>query len=201
MRPIPGRSAATSATNSSSSPIPARAAVYCDRALARDRHPRRRGRLRRRPRADVSSTGPASMPRPTKCTIRQACPIPADELVTRAASRSARSFISATSIRGRWAPLSTGPDGEAVRARNGLLRHRRVAPGRRADRSEPRRCRHHLAGERRAVPRRPDQSAPGRRRAAARPPTTSTANCSPPGSRCSTTTATNPRAPNSRRWI
>ena len=62
----------------------------------------------------------------------------------------------------------------AGRARDGLLRHRRVAPRRRADRGEPRRCRHHLAGERGAVPGRADQSARRRRSAAAPPPTSST---------------------------
>jgi hypothetical protein len=48
-------------------------------------------------------------------------------------------------------------------ARNGVLRHRRVASGRRADRSKPRRCRDNLAAERCAVPPRPDQSAARRR--------------------------------------
>ena len=86
-------------------------------------------------------------------------------------------------------------------ARDGILRHWCVAARRRADRSEPRRCWHHLAGKRRAVPRRSDQSSRRPTSAAAKPPTASTANCSPPGSRCSTTTATNPRAPNSRQWI
>ena len=36
-------------------------------------------------------------------------------------------------------------------SRDGQLRRGRVAPGRRGDRGEPRRCRHHLAGQRRAV--------------------------------------------------
>src|SRR6267378_3601342 len=55
-------------------------------------------------------------------------------------------------------------------ARNGLLRHRRVAPGRRADRGPPRRRRYHLAGKRRAVPPRADQPAPGRRQMPRRSP-------------------------------
>ena len=47
--------------------------------------------------------------------------------------------------------------------RDGLLRHRRVAPGRRHHRGEPRRRRHHLAGKRRAVRGRAHQSARRRR--------------------------------------
>src|SRR6266853_1218428 len=47
--------------------------------------------------------------------------------------------------------------------RDGLLRHRRLAPRRRHHRGEPRRQGHHLAGGGRAVPRRPHQSARRRR--------------------------------------
>jgi prolyl-tRNA synthetase len=45
----------------------------------------------------------------------------------------------------------------------GQLRHRRVAPGRRDHRGQPRRCRDRLARERRAVPGRADQHARRRR--------------------------------------
>ena len=93
------------------------------------------------------------------------------------------------------------PERRGGAARNGLLRDRRVAAGRRADRGQPRRCRHHLAGERRAVPPRADQSARRATPSAAPPPTIFTPSCAAPASRCCTTTATSRRAPNSPRWI
>ena len=44
-----------------------------------------------------------------------------------------------------------GAGRQARASGDGQLRRRRVAPGRRGDRGEPRRCRHHLAGQHRAV--------------------------------------------------
>jgi prolyl-tRNA synthetase len=57
-----------------------------------------------------------------------------------------------------------GPDGRACDGAHGLLRHRRVAAGRRHHRGEPRRGRHHLARAGGAVRRRADQPEVGRRR-------------------------------------
>jgi prolyl-tRNA synthetase len=93
-----------------------------------------------------STAGPRSTPRPTRCTTRppgRRCPSAAAS--PRAASRSATSSTSAPSIRadGPQVQGRTAPDRGAG---DGQLRHRRLAPGRRADRGQPRRGRHHLAG-------------------------------------------------------
>ena len=93
-------------------------------ALARHRHPRRGGRLRRRPRTASSSNGPASTPRPRKCTTRANCPIPADQLVTARGIEVGQIFYFGTkyskpmgarrrrprrrgSCRSRWAPTAS----------------------------------------------------------------------------------------------
>ena len=111
----------------------------------------------------IISRRPASMPRLTKFTIQRRCPVPPERSGQRARHRGRPDLLFRHEIleadgRGRRRPERRGGA-----ARNGLLRDRRVAPGRRADRGQPRRCRHHLARKRRAVPRRADQSAAGRR--------------------------------------
>ena len=45
----------------------------------------------------------------------------------------------------------TAPDGSEGASGDGQLRHRRVTPGRRGDRGQPRQVRHHLAGQRCAI--------------------------------------------------
>ena len=52
-----------------------------------------------------------------------------------------------------------GPGRPGGPGRDGVLRHRRLAPGRRPDRGLPRRGRDQMAGAGRALPARPDQSA------------------------------------------
>ena len=175
--------------------------VFCDRALARDRHPRRATSITTAISNRSSGTGPASTPRPTKCTTRKPARSRPDELVTARGIEVGHIFYFGTKYSQPMGAVVDRAERRGGGARNGLLRHRRVAPGRRADRGEPRRCRHHLAGERRAVPPRPDQSARRRRQMPPPPPTTSTASCATPGSRCCTTTATSRPAPNSPRWI
>ena len=108
-----------------------------DGALRRDRREARRGRLRGAARRSGASP--------------------------RAASRSATSSISAPNIPSRCGRRVAGPDGAERAGPHGLLRRRRVAARRRHHRGEPRRCRHHLAGQRRAVRGRPDQPEARRR--------------------------------------
>ena len=66
--------------------------------------------------------------------------------------------------------------------------------------AQPRRGRHHLAGERGAVRRRPDRPEDRRRRRPAPPASESTTAAATPASRCSTTIATSAPAPSSPRW-
>ena len=119
--------------------------------------------------AASSSTGRRPMPRPTRCTTRRASSaMPEATASRRAASRSATSSTSAPSIPSRWAPRSTGPDGSdhfVHMGSYGIGVSRLVA---RDHRGEPRRGRHHLAGQRGAVRRRPDQPEARRRRHATR---------------------------------
>ena len=88
----------------------------------------------------------------------------------------------------------------AGRGAQRILRRRRVAPGRRDHRGEPRRERHHLAGERRALQGRPDQPQGRRPGLHGGLPRTSTASSRRPALRCSTTTPRSAAAPSSPRW-
>ena len=90
------------------------------------------------------------------------CPIPADELVDRPRHRGRPHLLFRRQIFAADGSDGDGSGRPAGGARNGFLRDRRLAPRRCPDRGQSRRCRHHLAGKRRAVPRRADQSAPGR---------------------------------------
>ena len=168
-------------------------------ALARHRYPRRRARLRQRPRTVLST-----MDQPLRRDRRDPRP---DDLPgpgrpaghRRAASRSARSFISATNIRGRWARSSPRPDGEEVALEMGSYGigvSRLVGALIEANHDDagiiwPESVAPFRVGLINLRPAMPD---------AAPPPTSSTPSCARPGSRCSMTTATNCRAPNSRRW-
>ena len=142
-------------------------AVYCDKRLARDRHPRRRTSITTATSSRSSGSGPGSTPPPTRSTS----PMPArsrpTQLVTARGIEVGHIFYFGTKYSKPMGAVVAGPGRRGGAARNGLLRHRRVAPGRRADRGQPRRRRHHLAGQRRAVPGRADQSARGRCSAAA----------------------------------
>ena len=83
-----------------------------------------------------------------------------------------------------------GPDGAPRGAGDGQLRHRRLAPGRRPDRGQPRRGRHTLARSRRALRRRGAEPEAGRRA----PATRCASGCTPPSRRTASTT-TAPSAP------
>ena len=94
----------------------------------------------------------------------------------------------------------TGPDGKDVPRRGRVLWRRRLAAGGRADRGWARRCRHRLAGQRRAVRRRADQSEKRRRRRRrGRRGHLQQARNGRPGSAC-TTTAMNGPAASSPIW-
>ena len=80
-----------------------------------------------------------------------------------AASRSATSSTSAPSIRRPMNATVAGAGRQKGASGDGQLRHRRVAPGRRGDRGQPRRRRHHLAGQHRPVQGGDPQPATGRR--------------------------------------
>ena len=157
--------------------------------LAADR--RERGLLRRGLRGDrlptdadldaVSTLKGALRRRPTRSTTRPPARCRRTGCAPAAASRSATSSTSAPSTRKPMGADGHRPGRQRGAGRDGLLRHRRVAPGGRADRGEPRREGHHLAGERGAVPGRPGQPAPGRCRQRRAWPRTSMAACSAPG--------------------
>ena len=109
------RSAATSATNSSSWPRPARARSICHARLSSRSMP---------PGADLDFDGdlaadrqdldPHTMPRPTRSTMRRASRAKCRRTgrCRRAASRSATFSSSAPNIPSRWAAGCQGPDGE-----------------------------------------------------------------------------------------
>ncbi len=61
-------------------------------------------------------------------------------------SKSAISSISAPNTRSPWGAVVPGPNGESITVEKGVIWHRRIAPGGRSHRSQPRRCRYHLAG-------------------------------------------------------
>ena len=114
---------------------------------------------------------PANTPRPTRSTTPRASSARCRRRTAspRAASRSATSSSSARNIR---KPMGC----QVARARrrpghgaDGLLRHRRVAPGRRHHRGLPRRGRHHLAGVGGAVRCRAHQPRAGPRAARSAP--------------------------------
>ncbi len=101
--------------------------------------------------APSSSGSPRSTPPPTRSTTwppGTACRRSGGARA--AASRSGTSSTSAPSTPGRWASRSRAPTAPVL-PRDGQLRHRRVAPGRRHHRGQPRRGRHRLAGRRGAV--------------------------------------------------
>ena len=91
--------------------------VFCDQRLARDRHPRRRRSITPAISSRSSSAGPRSTPPPTSARPgeRARCGRRAGQ--PRAASRSARCFISAPNIRGRWAPSSPVPTASRWRSK------------------------------------------------------------------------------------
>ncbi len=130
----------------------------------------------------------------------QKCPVPPEQLVSARGIEVGQIFYFGTKYSQPMGAVVAGPERRGGGGRNGLLRHRRVAPRRRADRGQPRRCRHHLARQRRAVPRRADQSARRRREMRRRLRCALRSSCAMPASRCSMTTATSRRAPNSPRW-
>ena len=111
-------------------------------------------------------TSRRSMPRPTRSTTQALfeSKVPRGAALCRPRHRGRphllfrHQILGAAGRRGRQGRRRAGAGAD------GLLRHRRVAAGRRHHRGEPRRCRHHLAGQRGALPCRPDQPQ-GQRRA------------------------------------
>ena len=90
--------------------------------------------------------------------------IPEGERLCRARHRSRPYFLLRHQVFRADEGRRGRPRRRADHGRDGLLRHRRVAPGRRHHRGEPRRGRHHLAGVGGAVQGRHRQPEAGRRR-------------------------------------
>jgi hypothetical protein len=89
--------------------------------------------------------------------------LPEDKKVSARGIEVGHIFYFGTKYSEPMRAVVNGPGRQGNAGADGLLRHRPVAPRRRADRGEPRRKRHRLAGGDRAVPRRPRQPQ-GRRR-------------------------------------
>ena len=127
-------------------------AVFCDSALLDLPIAGRGHRLPRRPRADRRCAGRRPTRRPTRSTTRppsRRCRRSAG--CRRAASRSATSSISAQSTPSRCGPSVAGAGRRRAPVHMGSygVGVSRLVGG--DHRGEPRRCRHHLAGKRRAV--------------------------------------------------
>ena len=90
------------------------------------------------------------------------CPVPPGAAALRARHRGRPDLLLRHQVLQAHGRHRDGPGRPGGPGRDGLLRHRRLAPGRRADRGLPRRRRHHLAGAGGAVQARPDQPAAGR---------------------------------------
>ena len=131
----------------------------------------------------------------------ETCPVPPERLVSARGIEVGQTFYFGTKYSQADGRRRRRSERRGGAARNGLVRDRRVAAGGRADRGEPRRCRHHLAGKRRPVPFGADQPAAGRRQVPHRVRRSLRQAAPGPASRCCTTTATSRRAPNSPRWI
>ena len=78
------------------------------------------------------------------------CPVPADRLRTGRGIEVGHIFYFGTKYSATMGAIVIGPDGDRDAGRDGLLRHRRLAPRRRHHRGLPRRQGHRLARARRA---------------------------------------------------
>ncbi len=90
------------------------------------------------------------------------CPVPAERLRSGRGIEVGHIFYFGTKYSEVDGRHRHGPGRHRGAGRDGLLRDRRLAPGRRPDRGVPRREGDRLAGERGAVPDRPGQPAPRR---------------------------------------
>jgi hypothetical protein len=95
-----------------------------------------------------SRTGPASTPPPRMCTTRRATSArPRGRPIDGARHRGRPDLLLRRQVFQADEGDVTGPDGAETAGADGQLRRRRLAPGRRDHRGQPRRGRHHLAGQ------------------------------------------------------
>ena len=140
--------------------------VYCDSDILDAAGAGRGRRLRRRPAAADRAVDHVSTPPPKTCTRSSgsSARCRAERQLATRGIEVGQIFYFGT----KYSEPMKADRGRAGRGRaagpHGLLRHRRLAAGRRDHRGEPRRGRDHLAGQRRAVRGRPDQPQGRRRR-------------------------------------